>query len=271
MIGRLAIKKLLVGSKRKMVEAQTHIYDDKFFDYIEIGGRRSAELVIGLMRHYLQVSSVLDVGAGRGVWIDEWRRAGVEDILGVDGSYVDVDRLAVSAKHMATFDLSQPFRLDRRFDLVQSLEVAEHIPAAKADVFIDNLVAHGDIVMFSAAVPGQGGEFHVNEQSYEYWRDKFAVRSFVLLDFIRPNIATARRVAPWYRYNTLLFVHRDALEKIPAMIRSYEVPEQERIQNFAPPLWRLRNSILSHLPQPLVQRIARFKHAAVRAGLPVPN
>ncbi|MGO9006113.1 MAG: methyltransferase domain-containing protein [Beijerinckiaceae bacterium] len=254
-----------------MVEAQTHIYDAKFFDYLEIGGRRSAERVIGLVLRYLPVSSVLDVGCGRGVWIDEWRRAGVEDALGVDGAYVDADRLAVPAKHMAAFDLSLPFRLERRFDFVQSLEVGEHIPASKADVFVDNLVAHGDTIMFSAAVPGQGGEFHVNEQSYEYWRDKFAVRGFVLFDFIRPHIAKDRRVEPWYRYNTLLFVHKDALEKIPAMVRSHEVREQEPIPNFAPPLWRLRNSILGRLPQPLVQRIARLKHAAVRAGLPVPN
>ena len=223
------------------------------------------------MRQYLPVSSVLDVGCGRGVWIDEWCRAGVEDALGVDGAYIAADRLAVSAKHMATFDLSRPFRLERRFDLVQCLEVAEHIPAPKADTFVDNLVAHGDAILFSAAVPGQGGEFHVNEQSYEYWRDKFAVRGFVLLDFIRPNIARDRRVEPWYRYNTLLFVHKDALEKIPAMVRNHEVGEQQRIPNYAPPLWRLRNWILSRLPQPVVQHIARFKHAAVRAGLRVPN
>ena len=156
-----------------MAEAQTHLYDDKFFDYIEIRGRRSAELMIAFVRRFLHVSSVLDVGCGRGVWVDEWRRAGVKDALGVDGSYVDPDRLAVPAKHMAVLDVSTPFRLKRSFELVQSLEVAEHIPASKADTFVDNLVAHGDIIMFSAAVPGQGGEFHVNEQPYEYWHASY--------------------------------------------------------------------------------------------------
>ena len=122
-----------------MPEASTHAYDDKYFDYIEIGSRRSAVPLIALMRRYLHVSSVLDVGCGRGVWVDEWRRAGVEDALGVDGSYVDPDRWAVPATHMVALDVSLPFRLERHFDLVQSLEVAEHISASRADTLIDNL------------------------------------------------------------------------------------------------------------------------------------
>jgi SAM-dependent methyltransferase len=258
-------------SEREMPEAQAHLYDDKFFDYVEIGSRRSAEVVITFLRRYLQISSILDVGCGRGVWVDEWCRAGVEDAFGVDGSYVDPDRLAIPAGQMIALDVSLPFRLERRFDLVQSLEVAEHIPASKADTFIDNLLAHGDVIMFSAAVPGQGGEFHVNEQPYEYWRDKFAFRGFVLIDFVRPNIATIRKVEPWYRYNTFLFVRKNALGRIPPLIRSHEVPEGRCISNSAPLSWRFRNSVLRRLPQPLVQHIARFKHAAIRAGLPVPN
>jgi SAM-dependent methyltransferase len=254
-----------------MVEAQAHVYDDKFFDYVEVRGRRSAEIVIGLVRRYLHVSSVLDVGCGRGVWIDEWRQAGVDDVLGIDGSYVDLNRLAVPREQMATLDISQPFRLERRFDLVQSLEVGEHIPAANADIFVDNLVAHGDIVMFSAAVPGQGGEFHVNEQPYEYWRDKFAARKFFLFDLVRPHIAANQEVEPWYRYNTFLFVRENALAKVPPAVRSHQIRKGEPIPGFAPLVWRVRNSILRLLPQQTVQRIARLKHAAVRAGLPFPN
>jgi len=253
------------------VASQTHHYDDKFFDYIELGSRRSAELMIALVRSYLDVNSVLDVGCGRGIWIDEWRRAGVEDAVGVDGSYIDPERLAIPAKHMAMLDISLPFRLDRRFDLVQSLEVAEHVPAANADTFIDNLVAHGRIIMFSAAVPGQGGEFHVNEQPYNYWRDKFAARGFTLFDFIRPKIAAIRKIEPWYRYNTFLFVHENAIDEVPLAVRGYQISKDAHIPAIAPLPWRLRNSVLRRLPQPFVQRIARLKHAAVRAGIPFPS
>src|SRR6266404_1373621 len=220
-----------------MNESSAHRYDDEFFDYVDIGARRSARKVVALVSDHLPVSSVLDVGCGRGIWVDEWHRVGVIDAFGVDGGYVDTGRLAVPAKHFAAFDLSLPFRLGRHFDLVQSLEVAEHIPPTQAEVFVDNLTAHGDVIMFSGAVPGQGGEFHVNEQPYEYWRERFAARGFLTFDFIRPRVAKDPGVEPWYRYNTLLFVRGCAVGRLPSMIAETEVVPGERISNVAPLPW----------------------------------
>jgi SAM-dependent methyltransferase len=250
-----------------MPERATYFYDDGFFDYIETGARRSARHIIEFIRGHLSVSSVLDIGCGRGVWVDEWRQAGVATAVGVDGIYVDTNRLAVPREHFAAFDVSRSFRLDRRFDLVQTLEVAEHIPPSRADTFVDNLIAHGDVIMFSAAVPGQGGEFHINEQPYGYWRDRFAARDFVLFDFIRPHIAGIRAIEPWYRYNTFLFVSNEAVDKIPAAVSSHKVPPGENILDVAPIPWRIRNLVLGSLPQPVVHHMARCKHAAVRVGL----
>ena len=247
-----------------MPKVASHTYEDKFFDYIGRGARRSAQRIIPLLRSHLQVSSVVDIGCGRGVWVDEWRRSGVEDALGVDGDYVSADRLVIQKERFIAFDLSKPISLGRRFDLVQSLEVAEHIPAPKAEIFIDSLVAHGDVILFSAAVPGQGGEFHINEQPYEYWRDKFARRGFEIVDFIRPNIVDIRTIEPWYRYNTFLYVHEKALDRIPPTVRRMQVRRDELIADLAPLAWRMRNFMFRYLPQPVVQRIARLKHAMVR-------
>src|SRR5690349_8413899 len=122
-----------------MAEAARHNYDDRFFDYIGTGARRSAQHIIPFLRGHLRVASVVDIGCGRGVWVEEWRRSGVEDALGVDGDYVSADSLVIPKECFAACDLSEPIRLGRRFDLVQSLEVAEHIPVSKAEVFIDNL------------------------------------------------------------------------------------------------------------------------------------
>jgi hypothetical protein len=247
-----------------MPEAPTHSYDDRFFDYIGRGARRSARHIIPFLRQHLRVSSLLDFGCGRGVWLNEWRRSGIEDVLGVDGDYVSADRLVIPRERFAAHDLSEPISLGRRFDLVQSLEVAEHIPASKAEVFIDSLVAHGDLILFSAAVPGQGGEFHINEQSYEYWRDKFSRRGFELFDCIRPNIADIRAIEPWYRYNMFLYVHQKAPDLIPPAFRRMQLRRDDPIVDFAPLTWRIRNLILRHLPQSIVQRIVRMKHAVVR-------
>jgi hypothetical protein len=247
-----------------MREAAKHSYHERFFDYIGRGARRSARHVIPFLRGHLDVSSVVDIGCGRGVWIDEWRRSGLKDALGVDGDYVSADRLVIPKECFAAFDLSKPIRLGRRFDLVQSLEVAEHIPTSKADVFIDNLVAHGDIILFSAAVPGQGGEFHINEQSYEYWRRKFGLRGFAVFDCIRPHIVDIRAIEPWYRCNVFLYVDEKGLDRIPPAFRRMQLRRDELIADLAPLAWRMRNLTFRYLPQPIVQRIARFKHAVVR-------
>jgi hypothetical protein len=247
-----------------MSEAARHNYEDRYFDYVGRGARRSARNVIPFLRRHLHVSSVVDIGCGRGVWVDEWRRSGVEDALGVDGGYVSADRLVIPKERFAALNLSEPIRLGRRFDLVQSLEVAEHIPASKAEIFIDSLVAHSDVILFSAAVPGQGGEFHINEQPYEHWRWKFAARGFEIVDFLRPNIINIRAIEPWYRYNTFLYVHEKALDRIPPTVRRTQLRRDELIADVAPLSWRLRNLMFRYLPQPTVQRIARLKHAVVR-------
>ena len=80
--------------------------------------------------------------------------------------------------------------------LVQSLEVAEHLPASAAEQFVDNLVAHSAVVLFSAATLGQGGEHHVNERPYSYWRDLFSDRGYLMFDLIRPFVIENDAVEP---------------------------------------------------------------------------
>jgi 2-polyprenyl-3-methyl-5-hydroxy-6-metoxy-1,4-benzoquinol methylase len=122
-----------------MPHTKTHDYNSLFFDYVEAGSRRAARHIIPFLLRHLPLSSVIDVGCGRGVWVEEWRRNGVEDAIGADGDYVDRNRLLIPKERFSAFDLAQGFNLGRRFDLVQSLEVAEHIPASQADRLIESL------------------------------------------------------------------------------------------------------------------------------------
>ncbi len=134
-----------------------HLYNDEFFDYIERGSRASARRFVSLLIPALNPSSVLDVGCGRGAWLNEWKRAGVPSIHGIDGAYVNNTRILIDRSEFDAVDLSQPFDLGRRFDLVTSLEVAEHLPPATSKNFVASLVRHGDLILFSAAPLGQGG------------------------------------------------------------------------------------------------------------------
>src|SRR5260221_9054569 len=119
-----------------------YAYDDQFFDTADHTAELSADGVIRHLIGQLPITSVLDLGCGRGVWLARWMHHGVTDALGVDGPYVAIDRLHVPRSAFLARDLAKPLALDRRFDLVQSLEVAEHLGAAAADQFVDNLVSH---------------------------------------------------------------------------------------------------------------------------------
>src|SRR5580765_376996 len=115
-----------------------YAYDDTFYRYIQNGAIRSAQVVIPLSLNHLKIDSVLDVGCGAGAWLTEYRRRGVPSCVGVDGDYVKVSTLLVPPATFIARDISQPFDLGQRFDLVQCLEVGEHIETAASRILIGN-------------------------------------------------------------------------------------------------------------------------------------
>jgi len=160
----------------------------------------------------------LDIGCGDGTWLVEYRRAGVEDVFGVDAGEVQ-ECLRVPAAQFASRDLAAPLDLGRRFDLVQSLEVAEHLPPQAAGTLIDSLTRHADAVLFSAAVPGQGGTGHLNEQWPEYWAGLFRRAGFLPCDCVRPKVWGNPQVAWWYAQNALLFVRARGKQLLEARMK----------------------------------------------------
>ena len=238
--------------------AMQHSYDAKFMSYADRSSRHSAREISGLLCQALKIDSVLDIGCARGTWLNAWREQGVRHVLGIDGSYVSMDDLAIPRECFFATDLAKPIDLSRKFDLVQSLEVAEHIPAASADVFVENLVRHSSgVLLFSAAPPGQGGEFHVNEQPYDYWRQKFRAHGFEPYDYIRPLIANDKAVSFWYRYNTILYIHENQHSTLPESIRTTHVATQSEISDLAPGWFQWRKRVTRLLPFSVNQRLAR--------------
>ena len=244
----------------------SHSYSSDFYDYIDAGSRASARAVSALLLKELSIGSLLDVGAGHGAWAAEWLAAGVKEVVAVDGDYVRRDQLAIPAERFTPHDLSTPLDLKRRFDLVQSLEVAEHLPGDKADLFVDNLVRHGDVILFSAAVPHQGGEHHVNEQPPEYWRKRFLGRGYDVFDFVRPRIADRHEVKAWYRFNSYLYANADGRKRLSPSILEAEVPAGRPLTIGGDLSWALRRAAVRLIPAPLVKQIAMAK-ARVEARL----
>ncbi len=236
-----------------------HQYSHDFYDYIDAGSRRSARAVARLLLPEMHIASLLDVGAGHGAWAAEWLAAGVKDVVAVDGDYVARDQLAIPAGNFVAHDLATPLDLMRKFDLVQTLEVAEHLDHSKADLFIDNLVAHGDVILFSAAVPHQGGEHHVNEQPPEYWRSKFAARGHAVFDFVRPGLACTDGVMPWYRFNSYIYANREGQQRLSRAILETRVADGQPLTIGGDFKWLLRRTAVRMIPAALVKPIAMAK------------
>ena len=159
----------------------------------------------------IQPSSVIDVGCGVGTWLAVLAESGVADAWGIDGDYVDRTLLEIPQERFLPHDLTLPIHLERRFDLVLCLEVAEHLPADSAHTLIDSLVSLGPVIVFSAAIPFQGGTHHVNEQWPEYWARHFSAKGYAPVDYVRRQIWQLHDVAWYYAQNILLFVERGYL------------------------------------------------------------
>ena len=235
-------------------------YDQRFFDYVNAGAERSARKILPLLAP-LEVRSVLDVGSGQGAWLSVWKELGVDDVAGLDGDYVDRDRLKIPAGQFVAADLGAQFDLRRQFDLVQCLEVAEHLPKASAGSLVESLTRHSDIVLFSAAAKGQGGEDHINEQSYDYWRELFAKHDFVVLDYIRPIILHEQSIEPWYKYNSFVYVRRARLDVLPSEMRETLVSNEQKLKDISPVPYRIRKALVRLLPVPAVSMLSRLRIA----------
>jgi hypothetical protein len=236
-----------------------HVYSAGFYDYIDAGSTASARVVTQLMLGEMRIASLLDVGAGHGAWAAAWLAAGVADVVAVDGDYVARDRLAIPPDRFVAHDLTRPLSLGRRFDLVQSLEVAEHLPEALAGRFVQSLVDHGDIVLFSSAVPNQGGEHHVNEQPLDYWRVHFARHGYEAYDWLRPKLRDERRVKPWYRFNSIIYANPAGAARLSPAMLSARIGEGQTLPAGGDIAWHARRALVSLIPRAMVKPTAAAK------------
>lgn len=186
-------------------------YTEEFYEFVRKGAKESAKEIIPIVFEFIQPKSVIDVGCGLGTWLSVFQASGVEDVWGIDCDYVDQNILEIPQERFFTFDLKSPFRLNRQFDLVVSLEVGEHLPNECAETFVDSLTKLGSVILFSAAIPFQGGTKHINEQWQDYWTSHFQEKGYVAIDCIRNRVWQNDRVEYWYAQNMLMFAKREYL------------------------------------------------------------
>lgn len=191
--------------------ADKKVYGKNFYDEQMDGSLRSAQIIIPIVLEKLKdanIHSCVDFGCGVGTWLSVIK-ANVKgaDVLGLDFGEPAKEQFKIDPEEYRKMDLSKSIILDKMYDLCISLEVAEHISPECADVFVDNLTKASNMILFSAALPGQWGTGHVNEQKLSYWVEKFASRGFKLYDIIRPHIWSEEAIEYWYRQNMVIFVN----------------------------------------------------------------
>src|SRR6476660_3644504 len=186
-------------------------YGREFYEETVPGALRSARAIVPIVLAHLPVRSAVDIGCGHGAWLHALEECDVTDIIGYDGTYVDQSKLLMHPANFRVIDLHDAFEIDRTFELAISLEVAEHLPKRLAQQFIQRLVSAAPIVLFSAAIPGQIGHYHINVQWQDYWRSIFKTFGFHPVDLVRPHIWGHSDVEYWYQQNIILYCSDEAL------------------------------------------------------------
>src|SRR5215213_9197586 len=122
-------------------------YTPKYFGNFRSTSRTSAEVVVPQLIEWFSPHSVIDLGCGTGQWLAAFQAAGVADIRGVDGTYVDISQLAIASSAFQAHDFATPFRPSRRYDLAMSVEVAEHLEPQHGAALVRSLVEASDVIL----------------------------------------------------------------------------------------------------------------------------
>lgn len=182
---------------------------------------KSAEETVPYIIDLCHPQTVIDVGCGLGTWLSIFEKHGISDVCGIDGDYVDLDQLTINSEKFYPHDLSTPLLLNKRFDLAISLEVAEHIDEKNSEIFIQSLVSLSDNIVFSAALKGQGGQGHINEEYFEYWKNKFFLYGYNFYDIFRPAFWWNKRVDYWYAQNMFMVSKHEFKEPKERILSAY--------------------------------------------------
>jgi SAM-dependent methyltransferase len=223
--------------------------------------RSAAEVIVPLVLEHVRPRSVVDYGCGTGDWLAVFREHGVEEVLGVDGPWVDPDRLAIAPSEFLTHDLQEPVMIGREFDLAVCLEVVGHVAPQRESVFIDTLRALAPVILFSAPIPHQPGvgEGPFNNRWPKYWAQRFAERGMVSVDCLRLRVWEDPRVIWWYAQDIYFFVREDSLAGLASLRR-------ERQGGPATPLPLVHPGLLEVICDP--GQVRQRRAADLARGLP---
>ena len=185
-------------------------YTDHFIENLA-----SARKIVPLVLEIIGTpKSVVDLGGGTGTWCKVLRENGVPRVLCIDDERIKEGDLLVEPGEFLGCNLAERIPDPVLSDLAVSLEVVEHLRKEISEQAVDFLTRSADLVLFSAAIPGQPDARHINEQIPLFWKRLFEQRGFQRLDIIRPRIIGDATISYWYRQNLFLFANAKGLVRV---------------------------------------------------------
>jgi SAM-dependent methyltransferase len=235
------------------------IYTKEFFKMIQKQNWKGALRIVPKVLELIQPTSVIDIGCGTGEFLAAFCEHGIKDILGIDGEYVR-NLLVIPQEYFMPFDLCQPFTLERTYDMAICLEVAEHLPPKSASGFIASLTRLAPVILFSAAIPYQGGNRHLNEQWPEYWATLFRQQGFVPIDALRRSIWHESDIPFWYRQNMLFFCNEKGLAGNEKLAQAYTMADSGALSLVHPEMYLQCNMKSLRMLRHLIISFGRIRH-----------
>lgn len=189
--------------------ADNQVYDRAFYESRESKTGHAANVILEVVRDLLKKPKhVVDLGCGNGVFLKVCKEKFGASVTGCDGPWVPRELLVIDEEEFVVVDFDKNIKVGERsvgFDLAICLEFVEHVEDATGKEVISWMTRNSKAVLFSAAIPGQGGAGHVNEQQQSYWVNYFERLGWGCHDKIRWKIWHDKKIPYWYRQNVFLF------------------------------------------------------------------
>lgn len=184
------------------------IYNNHFYGD-DSTRKLSARKILRYYWKFFNPKKIVDVGCGRGVWLDECRNLGATNLLGIDGDYNSQHNMFKNFKYI-NHDLNKKFAIKEKYDLAISVETIEHLKPEISNNFIKSLCKLSETIIFSGAFPYQGGIGHINERLHSEFAKIFIKNNYFPFDFFRPALFSDKDISFWYRQNIFLYLKKNS-------------------------------------------------------------
>lgn len=191
-----------------------NIYDQAYFNEGIFTTDYSA-LALAINEKY-QPKRVIEFGCGPGHLTVALADLGI-NVTAIDGfsnpDFRNYDKIKFSKVDLNKYNEIETFlEFDTKYDVAICTEVAEHLLHDSSEHLINFLTQTAPVVIFSAAVPNQKGNGHINCQNRLFWHQLFLKKNFALIDSLRKEFSYNNKVAIWYKLNIVDYVSKDYMK-----------------------------------------------------------